>query len=417
MKAFHRSILIFYVLFSWTHSQQQKTSIHQEQSSFYKNQTDPITDKVNVKTGLDILLNEKIDILKNKSIALVTNHTGIDHNGIPNYRRLMAIDNVKIKVIFSPEHGLFGEASDGKKVIYKKEENDLPKIISLYGKIRKPTNEMLSGVDIIIYDIQDIGSRFYTYITTLGLVMEAAGQKKIPVLVLDRPNPIRGDIIEGPILDTNFRTFVGYYPIPIRYGGTIGDLAQKIIKEKWITPLPELKIIPLKGWRKRNWFDETDLIWTPPSPNIPDLETAIIYPGMCLIEGTNISEGRGTEKPFKWIGSPWIDGKVLSQKLNKLGMPGVVFIPRSFTPKSIPGKSENPKHKGKKCSGVEIQIINRNIYSSVNTGIIMLFTLYELDKEKIKFHEKHLNRLWGSDILLKSILSGQTSDNFLRELK
>ncbi len=413
MKVIQHLILTIHIIVSLTYPKQHQASIHQEQLKKFKNKPSPVTDKVKVKTGLDILLDERINILKNKSIALVTNHTGIDHSGIPNYKRLMEINGVKIKVIFSPEHGLFGEASAGEKISYNKIETDLPKIISLYGKIRKPTNEMLSGVDIIIYDIQDIGSRFYTYITTLGLVMEAAGERKIPVLVLDRPNPIRGDIIDGPILDINFRTFVGYYPIPIRYGGTIGDLAQKIIIEKWISPIPKLTVIPLKGWEKNYWFDETDLIWVAPSPNIPDLETAIIYPGMCLIEGTNISEGRGTPSPFKWVGAPWIDGIDLSQKLNKLDLPGVVFIPKSFVPISIPGKSENPKHKEKKCGGVEIQITNRNIYNSVKSGVIMLFTLYELNKEKIKFHEKHLNRLWGNDNLLNSIRSGQTVNNFL----
>ena len=413
MKVIQHLILTMHIIVSLIYPRQHKTSIHQEQLKKFKNKPSPVADKVPVKTGLDILLDEKINILKNKSIALVTNHTGIDHTGIPNYKRLMETKDVKIEVIFSPEHGLFGEASAGEKISYNKIKTDLPKIISLYGKIRKPTNEMLSGVDIIIYDIQDIGSRFYTYITTLGLVMEAAGERKIPVLVLDRPNPIRGDIIEGPILDTNFRTFVGYYPIPIRYGGTIGDLAQKIIKEKWISPIPELTVIPIQGWKKNYWFDETNLIWTPPSPNIPDLETAIIYPGMCLIEGTNISEGRGTSSPFKWIGAPWIDGILLSQKLNKLNLSGVVFIPKSFIPKSIPGKSKNPKHKEKKCGGVEIQITDRNIYSSVRAGVMMLFTLYELNKEKIKFHEKHLNRLWGNNNLLNSIRSGQTADNFL----
>ena len=416
MKMIQHIILTFHLFFSLVFPKQYQTSIHQEQLRNFKNQKDPVTDKIKVKTGLDILLDRKINIIKNKSIALVTNHTGIDHRGIPNYKRLMEIDGLKIKVIFSPEHGLFGEASAGKKISYKKTEPDLPKIISLYGKIRKPTNEMLSDVDLIIYDIQDIGSRFYTYITTLGLVMEAAGENKIPVLVLDRPNPIRGDMVEGPLLDYNFRTFVGYYPIPIRYGGTIGDLAKKIIKEKWISPIPKLTVIPLEGWAENFWFDETDLIWVPPSPNIPDLETAIIYPGMCLIEGTNLSEGRGTPSPFKYIGAPWIDGIQLSQKLNKFNLPGVVFIPKSFIPKSIPGKSENPKHKKVKCEGVEIQITNRNTYKSVKTGVIMIFTLYEMNKEKIIFHEKHLNRLWGNDNLLKSIRSGQSVDMFLSGL-
>jgi uncharacterized protein YbbC (DUF1343 family) len=273
---------------------------------------------------------------------------------------------------------------------------------------------MLEGIDLILYDIQDIGARFYTYITTLGLVMESAGELGISVIVLNRPNPIRGDIIEGPILKLDYQTFVGYYPIPIRYGGTVGDLAYEIIEEKWISPLPELVIIDMEGWKKSLWFDETDLPWVKPSPNIPDLETAIIYPGMCIIEGTNLSEGRGTKNPFKQIGAPWVDGKLLSQKLNKYKLPGVVFKPALFTPISIPGMSTYPKFQDEKCSGIEIVIIDRNNYNSVNTGIITLFTLYSMYSENIAFKEKHLNRLWGSDQLLKEIKKGTSPLDFIQ---
>jgi uncharacterized protein YbbC (DUF1343 family) len=273
---------------------------------------------------------------------------------------------------------------------------------------------MLEGIDLILYDIQDIGARFYTYITTLGLVMETAGILKIPVIILDRPNPIRGDMIEGPMLDMDFQTFVGYYPIPIRYGGTVGELAQKIIENKWVSPLPSLEVIKMEGWKNNLWFDETDLPWIKPSPNIPDLETAIIYPGMCIIEGTNLSEGRGTQSPFKQIGAPWVDGKLLSQKLNKYKLPGVVFKPVFFTPISIPGMSTYPKFQDEKCSGIEIVIIDRNNYNSVNTGIVTLFTLYSMYSENITFKEKHLNRLWGSDQLLKEIKKGTWPLDFIQ---
>ncbi|MDP6089790.1 MAG: DUF1343 domain-containing protein, partial [Candidatus Marinimicrobia bacterium] len=297
------------------HAQQEKISIHEDQSKYYQNKETPPVEKISVLTGLDILLRDHTELLKGKSIALVTNQTGIDHDGVPNYKRLMAMEKVNLQVIFSPEHGLFGEAAAGQKVSYNQNAFNLPEVISLYGKTRKPTPKMLHGIQLIIYDIQDIGSRFYTYITTLGLIMEAAGEQNIPVLVLDRPNPIRGDIIAGPLLDMNYKTFVGYYPIPIRYGGTIGDMAKKIIANKWISPVPYLTVIPLQGWENNLWFDETDLKWVNPSPNIPDLETALVYPGMCLIEGTNVSEGRGTPHPFKWIGAPWINGRNLSQEL------------------------------------------------------------------------------------------------------
>ena len=253
------------------------------------------------RTGLDNLLNHDLDKIRGEKIALVTNQTGIDRKGTPNYQRLMVIDDVHLKKIFSPEHGLFGEAAAGEKIHYSESLNDLPEVISLYGKIKKPSPEMLQGVSLIIYDIQDVGARFYTYITTLGLVMEAAAENGIPVLVLDRPNPLGGEKIEGPIMDIDYQSFVGYYPIPIRYGMTIGELAKMIVGEKWIRAIPELDVIEMSGWDRSMYFDDTRLTWVKPSPNIPDIETAIIYSGMCLVEGTNISEGRGTDHPFKYI--------------------------------------------------------------------------------------------------------------------
>ncbi|MCS5651735.1 MAG: DUF1343 domain-containing protein, partial [Candidatus Marinimicrobia bacterium] len=268
-------LLIHVIGFSQDHPES-----HQMQLEQYKTKPDPPVDKVHVMTGLDVLLDKKMDLIQGKSVALVTNHTGIDKLGMPNYKHLVYMKDVDLKVIFSPEHGLFGEAGAGEKVSYTEKDSGLPKVISLYGSMRKPTAEMLSGINLIIYDIQDIGTRFYTYITTLGLVMEVAGELDIPVLVLDRPNPIRGDIVEGPTLDLDYKTFVGYYPIPIRYGGTVGDLAHKIIENKWTSPIPRLEVIETEGWKPSIWYDETDLPWVKPSPNISDLETAFIYPGM-----------------------------------------------------------------------------------------------------------------------------------------
>ena len=233
----HRISFLLFLTFLF--AQKEHPSIHQEQLKHFNNKPSPPVEKIHVLTGLDVLLEKKQYVVQGKSIALVTNHSGIDRLGTPNYRRLMAMENVDLKVIFSPEHGLFGEADAGEKVTYSKNNLNLPEVISLYGKTRKPTAEMLEGIDLILYDIQDIGARFYTYITTLGLVMERAGELGIPVIVLDRPNPIRGDMIEGPTLDLDYQTFVGYYPIPIRYGGTVGDLAHQIIENNWITPLPE----------------------------------------------------------------------------------------------------------------------------------------------------------------------------------
>tara|TARA_B100001287_G_scaffold199668_1_gene169092 strand:+ start:1269 stop:2519 length:1251 start_codon:yes stop_codon:yes gene_type:complete len=411
LKILFQSILVPTFIFSQEHH--NKLGIHQLQSSYYEKKLQPINEKLDVMNGIDVLLNEKLHFIKSRKIALVTNHSGIDKNSVPNYKRLMQIEGVELKVIFSPEHGLFGESEAGEKIDYDQIIN-LPKVISLYGGTRKPNAEMLEGINLIIYDIQDIGARFYTYISTLGLIMEAGAEFGIPILVLDRPNPIRGDIIEGPILNLDFKSFVGYYPIPIRYGGTVGELAYKIIENNWISPLPELDVIKLKGWQENAWFDQTNLPWVPPSPNIPDLETAIIYPGMCLIEGTNISEGRGTQKPFKWIGAPWINGKKLSQTLNNFKLPGVVFVPKTFTPVSIPGKSENPKYKDQKCQGIEIWITDRDHYNSINVGISTLFSIYNMYPEKIKIRENGLNRLWGNSKLYEKLTRGVTINDILK---
>ena len=397
--------LLVNILFAQTHH-----SIHQIQSKYYNTIASPPVDKMPVRTGLDILLDSKIDLITGKTIALVTNQTGIDQNGNPNYKRLMSMDEIKLKVVFSPEHGLFGEAD--KEITYANQIEDLPKVYSLYGSTRKPTKEMLDGIDIIIYDIQDIGARFYTYISTLGLVMEAAAELNIPIIVLDRPNPIRSDIVEGPILDLKYQSFIGKYPIPIRYGWTIGELAEKIIQEKWIHPTPKLITIPMEGWNASLWYDETTLPWVKPSPNIPDLETALIYPGMCFLEGTNISEGRGTDKPFKWFGAPWINSKNLSQELNKLKLSGVVFAPKSFTPISIPGVADKPKYENQLCHGIEIRIIDRNKYNSVKTGISVLKKINELYPDFLIIKKTRLNKLWGSDTLLKTLQEKTVSYNY-----
>ena len=395
--------------------QQTKTDmgIHQSQSIYFKNKPKPLTEKIKVLNGIDVLLKKKLHFIQSRKIALVTNHSGVDKNLVPNYKRLMEVEDVELKVIFSPEHGLFGESEAGEKINYT-ELKELPKVISLYGGTRKPSAEMLDGVNLIIYDIQDIGARFYTYISTLGLVMEAGAELGIPVLVLDRPNPIRGDIIEGPILDIKYQSFVGQYPIATRYGGTVGELAKKIIKNKWITSLPELEIIKMEGWQPNAWFDQTDLPWVAPSPNIPDLKTAIIYPGMCLFEGTNVSEGRGTPNPFKWIGAPWIDGKKLSQTLNNFKLPGVVFVPKSFIPVETPGKSENPKFKNQKCHGIEVWVTDRDQYKSIDVGVLTLFSIYNMYPNDIKIRESGLNRLWGSSELYKKLLRGVTVDDILK---
>ena len=397
--------LSFFIFSSCAKQTQVPQSIHQIQNINEEQKT-----RINlspVKLGLDILLDEKIQLIKNKNIGLVTNNSGRDFKGTSNYERLMRTKDVTLKVIFSPEHGLFGEAAAGEKVNYDGQIKTLPKVVSLYGKNRKPTDIQLEGLDIIIYDIQDIGARFYTYISTLGLVMESAAKSNIKVLVLDRPNPLTGNKIEGPTLDLKYQTFVGYYPIPTRYGLTVGELALMINNENWIEYQPELEIVKMRGWTKDLWYDETKLPWTKPSPNIPDLNTAIIYPGVCLLEATNVSEGRGTQKPFKKFGAPWINKQEISQELNNLNLPGVVFKPITFIPTPIKGMSNNPKYKNQVCHGAEIILTDRDKFLSVATGMNIIKIISEKYPSKLKIKNSGMNRLWGNAEFLNQL---QTKD-------
>ena len=352
-----------------------------------------------VQTGLDVLINENLEIIKGKKVGLVTNHTGVDRSGKPNYEILMQLSDVDLKTIFAPEHGFFGNVSRGQKFDDLKQDG-FPVIYSLYGKTDKPTPDMFEGLDVIIYDIQDIGARFYTYISTLGLVMEAAAEADIAVIVLDRPNPLNGITIEGPVLDINYKSFVGMYPIPIRYVLTIGELAKMIIGEKWIEHVPELTVIKMAGWKRTMYYDDTGLSWISPSPNIPDLETAILYPGMCLFEGTNVSEGRGTNYPFQYIGAPWIDSSKIIKAIEGKHIPGVVFEPISFIPISIPGKSLKPKFENEKCYGIKIILIENKIYKSVDTAVQLLKIIQELYPEKFQWND-FIYKLWGNGMILE----------------
>jgi uncharacterized protein YbbC (DUF1343 family) len=266
---------------------------------------------------------------------------------------------------------------------------------------------MFSNIDIIIYDIQDVGARFYTYISTLGLVMEAAGEANIQVMVLDRPNPI-GNKVDGPILDENHKSFIGKYPIPIQYGMTIGELAKMIVGEKMISLIPELTVIPMENYNRNFFYNQTHLSWINPSPNILDLETAIIYPGFCLFEATNVSEGRGTYSPFKHIGAPWIDADSLTNHLNDQNLPGVIFNSIKFAPVSIPTMSKYPKFENQNCNGVNISVTNRDIFNSILTGVTVLWAINKLYPDSFVINKESLGRLWGSDNIYKQLQKGKT---------
>ena len=267
---------------------------------------------------------------------------------------------------------------------------------------------------MVIFDIQDIGSRYYTYISTMTYIMEACSEKKIPLFILDRPNPIGGKV-DGPILDKEFSSFVGMHPIPISHGMTIGELAFMINELKWHgDKFVDLNIIKMQGWNHGMYFENTGKNWISPSPNIPDNQTAFLYQGACLLEGTNISEGRGTDMPFKYIGAPWIDSSALISQLKQLDLGGVSFREVSFIPKYIPGKSTNPKFKNQICNGVEIVVYDRSKVSPVSIFIHIIDIIANLHKKEFKFIETNfIDKLYGSNQLREHILDDEDINSLI----
>jgi uncharacterized protein YbbC (DUF1343 family) len=298
---------------------------------------------------------------------LVTNHSGRDREGRATIDLLHKAEGVTLVALFSPEHGVRG-AVDEKVADTKDEKTGLP-IYSLYGERRKPTAETLKDIDTLVYDIQDAGCRFYTYITTLEYVMEAAAAKKVRVVVLDRPNPLGGLVVEGPVLDAERESFVGCHPLPVRYGLTLGELAQLFNAERKYDC--DLQVIRLEGWKRGDLYDRTGLHWVNPSPNLRGLTAALLYPGVGLLETTNVSVGRGTDRPFEWLGAPWIDGDKLAAALMKQGLPGVRFMPLKLTP-------TYSTHKDKACDGVQILIDDWSRFQPLKTGLAIACELRRL---------------------------------------
>jgi uncharacterized protein YbbC (DUF1343 family)/CubicO group peptidase (beta-lactamase class C family) len=340
-----------------------------------------------VLNGIDVLERDGFKQLNGMRVGLVTNQTGRDRSGRSTIDILSKAPNVKLVALFSPEHGIRGLA-DEKVSDSKDEQTGLP-IYSLYGETRRPKPEQLKDLDALVYDIQDIGARFYTYTATLGNVMEEAAKAKLPVLVLDRPNPINGVDVEGPVADADKFSFTAYYAIPVRYGMTIGELARFFNQEKHLGA--DLRVIQIENWRRSMWFDATGLTWINPSPNMRSLTEAALYPGVGLLETTNVSVGRGTDTPFEVVGAPWMDGPKLASYLNSRRIPGVRFIPVRFKPNASVFKNED-------CSGINIVITDRSRFQPVFTGIEIAAALHSLFPSDWKV-DTYLRLLVNSDTL------------------
>jgi uncharacterized protein YbbC (DUF1343 family) len=329
-----------------------------------------------VTTGAEVLVESRFALLAGKRVGLVTNQTG--RVGGAHLADLLAkAANVKLAVILAPEHGFRGEAEAGAKVGDAVDARTGVPVFSLYGATKKPTRAMLRDVDVLLFDIQDIGVRFYTYISTMGLAMQAAAEAGIPFVVLDRPNPLGGDYVSGFVLEPALASFVGRYPIPIVHGLTVGELARMIAGERWLPGLDrlDLQVVAMKGWRRSMRWSELRRPWIATSPNIPTFEAALVYPGMGVVGEARVNEGRGTSTPFSLLGAPWLDGERMVERLRALKLAGVRFERAAFTPRSIPRVASHPRFEGKALEGVRIVVTDVARFEPLETGMHVLAAL------------------------------------------
>ncbi len=350
-----------------------------------------------VKTGIDVLKADGFSELAGKHVGLITNASGRASDGPRSIDLLAHASNLKLVALFSPEHGIETSAAEGASVDSSRDASTGLPVYSLYGKTQRPTDAMLDGIDALVFDIQDVGVRFYTYITTLGYCLEAAGKKGIDFYVLDRPDPINGADVDGPMLDADLHSFIGYSPIPIRHGMTVGELAEMYNDENALKA--RLHVVKMQGWQRTDWFDETGQVWINPSPNLRSLAEETLYPGVGIVEAANISVGRGTDTPFEVIGAPWIDAAKLAASLNERKIQGVRFVPMDFKPVS-------GIFNGEVCHGVQIVLLDRQALEPTEMGVELLSALWRLFPQSFKLDSTV--RLVGSHKVLDSIRAGES---------
>jgi len=378
-----------------------------------------------VKLGLEVFLESRLDLVKGKKIGLITNPTGLDSRLRSDVDLMKRAGEFELVALYGPEHGVRGNVQGGIYIpFYFDDKYGIP-VFSLYGQSLKPEpgmlkdmdqymrsfdgdakgqgkipeGTMIKDIDALVFDIQDVGTRVYTYAATMAYAMQAAAQIGIPFIVLDRPNPINGLIMEGPVLEyPEFSSFIGLYPIPERHGMTVGELAL-MINARFLEKKADLTVVPIEGWRRGMWFDETALPWVIPSPNMPTLDTATAYPGQVCLEGTNVSEGRGTTRPFEMFGAPWIDGFELTRKLNGLGLPGVSFREAWFTPSFS-------KFTGEQCGGAQVHVTDRNSYRPFETALYVVKTIREMYPDRFEFHAGYFDKVMGTSKVREALEKG-----------
>jgi uncharacterized protein YbbC (DUF1343 family) len=387
-----------------------------------------------VKLGVEVLFEKRLDLIRGKRVGLITNPTGVDGQLDSIIERFRQHPDIKLVALYGPEHGVRGNAQAGEYVSFYFDEHFQLPVFSLYGQSHKPPPNMLTNideymrtfdtqhtgkqmesgmiqaVDVMVFDLQDVGTRVYTYIATMAYAMQACAENGIPFIVLDRPNPINGVAMEGPILEyPEHSSFIGLYPIPLRHGMTAGELAQ-LFNDKYLSHKANLTVVPMEKWKRDEWFDETGLPWVIPSPNLPTLDAATVYPGQVLLEGTNLSEGRGTTKPFELFGAPWIDGFTLANELNALKLPGAKFREAWFTPTFS-------KHQGKLCGGCQLHVTDRKTYQPIATTLAVLRVIKHSYPDKLEFHASYFDKVMGTSNVLQMIESGTSTEAIVATFK
>ena len=361
-----------------------------------------------VQSGLDVLLHHRLGLLRGRRFGILAHQASVDARLEHAVALLSDVRGARLAALFAPEHGVWGAPQD---LIFVGNERDPItglRVTSLYGERREPTPAMLRGLDVLVIDLQDVGARYYTYQWTMALAMRACARAGVRVLVLDRPNPLGGELVEGNVPDPAFASFVGLYPLPARPGLTIGEVARYVNMQHGLGA--DLDVVTMRGWRRRMLWEDTGLGWVPPSPNMPTTDTARVYPGGCLIEGTNLSEGRGTTRPFEWVGAPWLDAHAYAAALEAEGLPGVTFRPARFRPTF-------QKHADRLCGGVQIHVTDGARFKPFLAGLAVIAVArrqaprafrwrrppYEFERRKLP-----IDILLGTDTIRRALTRGAT---------
>ncbi len=361
-----------------------------------------------LKFGCDILLSDKIELVQNKRLGIVTNKSAVLNDGSSLIDALLDNRTLDIRAFFALEHGLELDQADGVN-IRGTSVNEV-EVFSLYGDTKKPTSEMLSDIDMVVFDVQDVGVRFFTFSSSLFYILGACAQYNVDVLVLDRPNPIGGMNVDGPVLKDEFKSFVGIDNIPVIHGMTIGELA--LLFNDRIERRADLEVVKMKGWQRNSYWADYDVDWENPSPNLIDFEITMLYPATVFFEGTNISEGRGTYTPFAIFGAPFINNKEIKSRLNSLPLEGIETRAIDYVPFPIDGKAVNPKYNGDICFGVQLKVIDREKYNPLKTAINLLNVVQDMYPDKFEMKE-YFDLLWGTDQVRKDILNGLGTEEII----